>query len=234
SAVTDGTNRGRYERAQSAGVGGLGDAEQGGAALTRFGSPGLQAGARGYALQGPHLGSLILTHSWNGEIRGLKSFAPEDRPNSTLVFWTFRVMVALGFAMIGFALAGWLLRRRGRLYEARWFHRLALVMGPSGFVTLLAGWITTEAGRQPWVVYGVMRTADAASPLSTQQVGLSLMTFVLVYFLVFGTGIYYLLKLIDAGPALPDAPHTGSHAGTHGEQSGRRPLSAPDQPIDAA
>ena len=76
-------------------------------------------------------------------------------------------------------------------------------MGPSGFVSLLAGWVTTEAGRQPWVVYGVMRTSQAVSPLTTQQVGISLMTFVIVYFLVFGTGIYYMLKLMRLGPALP-------------------------------
>ncbi len=140
--------------------------------------------------------------------------------------------------MIGLALAGWLLRRRGRLYEARWFHKLALVMGPTGFIALLAGWFTTEVGRQPWVVYGVMRTADAASPLTAQQVGLSLLTFICVYFLVFGTGIYYLLKLMrNAGPALPDAPqgpHGDDGGKRHGEQSGRRPLSAPEQMIDAA
>ncbi|ATF89060.1 cytochrome ubiquinol oxidase subunit I [Burkholderia gladioli] len=232
-----GINTLKYQPAKIAAIEGLWETEQGGTALNLFGIPDMQAETTHYALKVPHLGSLILTHSWDGEIRGLKSFPAEDRPNSTLVFWTFRVMVGLGFAMIGLALAGWLLRRRGRLYEARWFHKLALVMGPTGFITLLAGWITTEAGRQPWVVYGVMRTANAASPLTTQQVGLSLLTFICVYFLVFGTGIYYLLKLINAGPALPDAPqgpHGDDGGKRHGEQSGRRPLSAPEQMIDAA
>ena len=109
-------------------------------------------------------------------------------------------MVGLGLLMIVLAVGAWFLDRRGRLYDARWFHRFALLMGPSGFVTLLAGWVTTEVGRQPWVVYGVMRTSQAMSPLTTQQVGISLMTFVVVYFLVFGTGIYYMLKLMHAGP----------------------------------
>lgn len=101
-------------------------------------------------------------------------------------------------------------------------------MGPTGFVSLLAGWITTEAGRQPWVVYGVLRTAHAASPLSTQQVGISLMAFVVVYFLVFGTGLYYMLKLMKAGPALPGAGPDDPH-GHHAVGTARRPLSAANE-----
>jgi cytochrome d ubiquinol oxidase subunit I len=106
-------------------------------------------------------------------------------------------------------------------------------MGPTGFITLLAGWVTTEAGRQPWVVYGVMRTSHAVSPLTTQQVGISLMAFVVVYFLVFGTGIYYMLKLMRSGPALPgQTPHgVAEHMPN---QTARRPLSAADHMIDAA
>lgn len=142
-------------------------------------------------------------------------------------------MVGLGLAMIGLAALAWLLRRRGRLYEAKWFHRFALAMGPTGFVSLLAGWVTTEVGRQPWVVYGVMRTSHAVSPLSTQQVSVSLMTFVVVYFLVFGTGVYYMLKLMRKGPALPgDTPDDAHDA--RPERTARRPLSAANQLIDAA
>ncbi|WP_232734604.1 cytochrome ubiquinol oxidase subunit I, partial [Burkholderia glumae] len=181
-----GINTLKYQPAKIAAIEGLWDTEPGGTALNLFGIPDMQAETTRYALQVPHLGSLILTHSWNGEIRGLKSFAPEDRPNSTLVFWTFRVMVALGFAMIGFALAGWLLRRRGRLYEARWFHRLALVMGPSGFVTLLAGWIPPDAGRQPGVGSGVMRTAHAAPPPPTQPAPLRRLPVLPGYLSAFG------------------------------------------------
>jgi cytochrome d ubiquinol oxidase subunit I len=143
-------------------------------------------------------------------------------------------MVGLGFAMIGLAALAWLLRRRGTLYESKWFQRFALVMGPTGFVSLLAGWVTTEAGRQPWVVYGVMRTAQAVSPLSVQQVSLSMMTFVIVYFLVFGTGVYYMLKLMKAGPALPDVKHDPKHdmPDTRPDHTARRPMSAVDELIE--
>jgi cytochrome d ubiquinol oxidase subunit I len=185
-----------------------------------------------YAVSIPHLGSLILTHSWDGEIRGLKEFPREDRPNSTVVFWSFRVMAGLGMLMIAMSALAWVMRRHGRIYEARWFQKFVVAMGPTGFITLLAGWITTEAGRQPWVVYGVMRTAQAASPLTAQQVGISLMAFVIVYFLVFGTGVYYLLKLMRMGPPLPDQDQGKASADTQ-SRNARRPLSAPTEMIDA-
>ncbi|WP_322053886.1 cytochrome ubiquinol oxidase subunit I [Paraburkholderia bannensis] len=244
-----GLNTREYQPAKIAAIEGIWDTEKGGTALNLFGIPDMKAETTRYAVQVPHLGSLILTHSWDGEIRGLKTFAPEDRPNSTLIFWTFRVMAGLGVLMIVLAVAGWWLRKRGTLYESRLFQRFTLLMGPTGFITLLAGWITTEAGRQPWVVYGVMRTSQAVSPLTAQQVGISLMAFVFVYFLVFGTGIYYLLKLMRKGPALPGEPSHGGHDG-HGDrddgeavvevhpaiaanQTARRPMAAADQLIDA-
>ncbi|WP_049027166.1 cytochrome ubiquinol oxidase subunit I, partial [Burkholderia cenocepacia] len=142
-----------------------------------------------------------LTHSWDGEIRGLKEFPPQDRPYSPIIFWTFRIMAGLGMLMLLTALLGLLLRKGGRLYETRWFQWFVVAMGPSGIVALLAGWITTEVGRQPWTVYGVLRTIDSVSPLDAQQVGVSLLVFVVVYFLVFGTGIYYMMKLMKRGPA---------------------------------
>jgi cytochrome bd ubiquinol oxidase subunit I len=109
------------------------------------------------------------------------------------------------------AIAGFVLRRRDRLFNSKLFQRFVLVMGPSGFISLLAGWITTEAGRQPWVVYGVMRTSQALSPITAQQVGVSLFAFVVVYSLVFGTGIYYMIKLACTGPALtPEAGGSGA------------------------
>ena len=196
-----GLNTLEHQPAKLAAMEGIWDTEHGGTALNLFGIPDMQAETTRYAVSIPHLGSLILTHSWDGEIRGLKSFAREDRPNSTVVFWSFRIMVGLGLLMIAMAVIARILNRRGRLYDAKWFHRFVLLMGPSGVVSLLAGWVTTEVGRQPWVVYGVMRTAQAASPLSAQQVGVSLMAFVVVYFAVFGTGVYYLLKLMRNGPA---------------------------------
>jgi cytochrome d ubiquinol oxidase subunit I len=226
-----GLNTREHQPAKIAAIEGLWDTEKGGTALNLFGIPDMQAETTKYAVSIPHLGSLILTHSWDGEIRGLKSFPKEDRPNSTVVFWSFRVMAGLGVAMIGFAIAAWALRRRGKLYDAKWFHRIAIAMGPTGFLSLLAGWVTTEVGRQPWVVYGVKRTIEAVSPLSAQQVGISLMAFVVIYFLVFGTGIYYMFKLMRSGPALPG--HTPDGIPDAPERTARRPLSAVDQMIDA-
>src|SRR5580692_11697953 len=138
--------------------------------------------------------------------------------------YRFRIMAGLGVLMILMSLAAWVLRRRERLFEAKWFQRVAVAMGPTGFISLLAGWTTTEAGRQPWVVYGVMRTAQAVSPVTAQQVGVSLMVFVVVYTLVFGTGIYYLLKLLKAGPALPGQTTRVPRMDDH-NHTARRPIS---------
>ncbi|XID75053.1 cytochrome ubiquinol oxidase subunit I [Alkanindiges sp. WGS2144] len=168
--------------------------------LLLFGIPDMQAEETKYALGVPYLGSLLLAHSLDGEVQGLKEFAPEDRPNSLIVFWSFRIMVGLGVLMILLGVISVCLRKTGRLYDSKAFQRFAIAMGGSGFVTLLAGWFTTEVGRQPWVIYGVMRTKDALSPVSAEQVGFTLIVFVLVYFVVFGIGIYYMLKLMKQGP----------------------------------
>ncbi len=226
-----GLNTRKYQPAKIAAIEGIWETEKGGTALNLFGIPDMEAETTKYAVQIPHLGSVILTHSWNGEIRGLKTFPKDERPNSTIVFWSFRVMAGLGVLMILMSIAGWLLHRKRKLFDARWFHRFVLIMGPSGFITLLAGWVTTEAGRQPWVVYGVMRTADAVSPVTAQQVGVSLLAFVIVYTIVFGTGIYYLLKLLRHGPALPGAP---SHTPDSSDGTARRPMSLPHQSIEGA
>jgi cytochrome d ubiquinol oxidase subunit I len=168
--------------------------------LLLFGVPDMEAERTRYAVGIPRLGSLVLTHSWNGQIPGLKDFARDERPNALIVFWSFRVMVGLGLLMI--ALGAWSvwLRWRGRLYDTRAFLRLAQWMGPAGLVAVLAGWITTEVGRQPWVVYGVLRTADAVSPHGAAPLALSLALFVVAYLFVFGVGIAYVLRLVRAGP----------------------------------
>jgi cytochrome d ubiquinol oxidase subunit I len=170
--------------------------------LTLVGWPDMEREETRWKVDVPHLGSVILTHSWDGQIPALKEFAPRDRPNSTIVFWTFRVMVALGVAMVALGVWAALARWRGTLYRSRALLRCALAMGPAGVVAILAGWMTTEIGRQPWVIHGVMRTADAVSPIGASQVGFTLALFVVVYFAVFGAGIAYMLKLIAAGPQL--------------------------------
>ena len=199
--------------------------------LYLFGLPDMQEERTKYALAIPNLGSLILTHSKDGSVQGLKDFAPEDRPNSTVVFWSFRIMVGLGMLMLLLALAGLWLRKGNQLYENKWLQRFALFMGPSGFIALLAGWFTTEVGRQPWVIYGVMRTKDALSPVSAEQVGLTLIIFVVVYCIVFGIGIYYMLKLMHKGPEFIHS--TAEEVGGVGHfKTPMRPLSAADDFID--
>jgi cytochrome d ubiquinol oxidase subunit I len=196
-----GLNTREYQPAKIAAMEGLWETEKGGTALNLVGLPDMDAETTRYAVRLPHLGSLILTHSWTGELRGLKEFAPDDRPYSPIVFWSFRVMAGIGMLMLATVVIGAALRRGGRLYEARWFQHVVLCMGPSGLIALLAGWITTEVGRQPWAVYGVLRTADAVSPVDARQVGVSLLVLVVAYALVFGAGIFYMFKLMARGPA---------------------------------
>ncbi len=224
-----GLNTLKYQPAKLAAMEGLWETHQGGTPLNLFGIPDMKAETTRHAVQIPHLGSLILTHSWDGAVRGLKSFPPEDRPNAMIVFWSFRLMVGLGGLMILLAVTGAWLYRRGRLYESRPYLRFVVAMGPAGFIALLAGWVTTEVGRQPWVVYGLLRTADAASPITHQQVSISLFIFVVVYCLVFGTGIYYLLKLLRHGPQ-PD--HAFILDTAHAVQAGRHPLQGAALSID--
>jgi cytochrome d ubiquinol oxidase subunit I len=182
---------------------------QRGAPLILFGMPDMAAERTDYAIEIPKLGSLILTHELDGEVRGLKSWPPEDRPNSLIVFWSFRVMVGLGLLMALLGFVGLWLRWRKRLYQATWFQRAALVMGPSGFIALLAGWITTEVGRQPYTVYGLLRTAESMSPIDAPAVATSLLAFVIVYVLVFGAGIFYLLRLMGRAPLLAEPEMEG-------------------------
>ncbi len=228
-----GLNTLEHQPAKIAAIEGLWETEKGGTSLNLVGWPDMREERTKYALSVPHLGSLILSHSWSGEIRGLKEFAPEDRPDSTIVFWSFRIMVGMGLLMLLLGVLGLVLRLRNKLYDTRWFQRFALMMGPSGLIALLAGWITTEVGRQPWVVYGVLRTADAASPLSSQQVGTSLLIIIIVYFLVFGSGVYYMLKLMAKGPEVGDqAADEQGDVGTGSERFGHRPMSRATDPID--
>ncbi len=170
------------------------------APLILFGLPDDAAGQTRYKVEIPLLGSLILTHGLTEPIKGLNDFPPEARPKSWLIFWTFRIMVATGLAMLAVGLWSAVARWRGQLYTAKWLHRAAFVMGPSGFLAVLCGWITTEVGRQPFTVYGVLTTAESASPLQASAVGTSLVAFIVVYFFVFGSGSFYVLRLMSKRP----------------------------------
>jgi len=181
---------------------------QRGAPLILFGMPDMQRQETRLPLQIPHLGSVILRHDWNGEIQGLKAFPPDQRPtNVPLVFWSFRIMVAVGLLMIALGFVSLWLRWRGTLYRTDWFLRWAVGMGPSGLIAVTFGWITTEAGRQPFTVYGLMRTADSVSPIAAPAVATSLVLFIVVYFIVFGAGMWYLFRLFRHPP---EAHETGA------------------------
>ena len=172
----------------------------GGAPLILFGIPDSDAKTVRYAIQIPKASSLILKHDLNAPLDGLDTIPEDEQPPVGMVFWSFRIMVGIGFAMLGIGLMSLYARARGRLYDWPLLHRLAVVMGPSGFAAVLAGWITTEVGRQPYVIYGLLRTADAASPLAAPAVAASLLAFIIVYFAVFGVGVWYILKLMGKPP----------------------------------
>ena len=172
--------------------------------LILFGWPDMEAEVTRYALEVPRLGSYILTHDWDGEVKGLKAWPKADRPNSLIVFWSFRIMVGLGVLMVMLGLWSLWLRLRARLYEARAFLWSAVLMGPAGFIAVLAGWITTEVGRQPFTVYGLLRTSESVSRIDAPAVGASLLMFIIVYFAVFGSGTVYILRLMARPPVVAD------------------------------
>ena len=172
-----------------------------GAAETLFGMPNMAKERTDYAVRIPHLGSLILTHSWNGRVPGLKEVPAADRPYSPAIFWTFRIMVGLGFLMVGLGALSLFARWRGTLYSSRLLHWFALLMAPSGIIAMLCGWVTTEMGRQPYTVYGQLRTIDSVSPIGLPGVATSLAAFAIVYFIVFGAGVVIILRLMPHPPA---------------------------------
>lgn len=222
-----GLNTLKYQPAKIAAIEGHWDNHPGEASpLILIGCPDMAREITGCKLELPYLGSLILTHSLNRQIPALRSFAPADRPYSPLLFWSFRTMAGLGFLMIGTVSWAAILRRGGKLYRCRPFLKLCLAMGPSGVLAILAGWITTEAGRQPWVVYGLMRTADAASAHPVDALATTLALFVIVYFSVFGAGFGYMLRLVRKGPVMGEGDGT--------DPGGPGTAVTPARPISAA
>jgi cytochrome bd ubiquinol oxidase subunit I len=181
------------------------DSHPNGAPLILFGLPDRQTARVKYAVEIPRLGSLILKHSPDAPLAGLDTVPRENWPPVPITFWSFRIMVGLGFLMFGLGLLSAWARWRGFLFDWRPLHRFAVAMGPAGFIAVLAGWITTETGRQPYTVYGLLRTADSVSPLAAPAVGSSLLAFVIVYFAVFAAGVIYILRLM-AQPPHPGEP----------------------------
>ncbi len=171
-----------------------------GAPLILFGIPDSAEKTVKYAIEIPKASSLILKHDPDAPLAGLDTIPDDEEPPVGIVFWSFRIMVGLGFAMLGIGMWSLLARARRKLYDWSWLHRAALALSPAGFVAVIAGWVTTEVGRQPYVVYNMLRTVDAASPLAAPAVGASLLAFVVVYFTVFGVGTWYILRLMRKNP----------------------------------
>ena len=182
-----------------------------GAPLVLFGLPDQDAGVVRYKIEVPKLSSLILKHDPNAPMAGLDSVKRSDWPYVPIVFWSFRVMVGIGFLVLALGLIGQWLRWRDDLYDTRWFHVFALAMGPAGFIAVLAGWVTTEVGRQPFTIYGLLRTAESVSPIDAPVVATSLAAFVVVYFAVFSAGVFYILRLMNT------PPHPGEQGPRDGE-----------------
>ena len=168
--------------------------------LILFGIPDDAAGETKYAIEIPKLGGLILGHDINASLKGLNDFPKDQRPNALIPFFTFRIMVGLGVLMLITGVWSLWARSRKTLFTNRWLHRAALVMGPSGFIAVLAGWYTTETGRQPFTVYGLLRTSDSLSNIDATAIGASLLAFIVVYFVVFGAGVFYILRVIAKTP----------------------------------
>jgi cytochrome d ubiquinol oxidase subunit I len=187
-----------------------------GAPLVLFAWPDQAEGKNLYAVEIPKGSSLILKHSLDAPLKGLDTVDRKDWPPVAIVFWAFRIMVGLGTLMLLLALVSLWARVRHRLYDWPLLHRFAIAMGPAGFVAVIAGWVTTEVGRQPFTVHGLLRTADSVSPLQAPAVAISLLAFIIVYFIVFGAGVYYILRLMSHSP----------HRGEQGPERG--------QPVRAA
>ncbi|MPZ35640.1 MAG: cytochrome ubiquinol oxidase subunit I [Rhodospirillales bacterium] len=187
-----------------------------GAPLVLFAWPDQAEAKNLYAVEIPKGSSLILKHSLDAPLKGLDTVDRKDWPPVAIVFWAFRIMVGMGMLMLLLAVVSLWARVRRRLYDWPLLHRFAIAMGPAGFVAVIAGWVTTEVGRQPFTVHGLLRTADSVSPLQAPAVAISLLAFIVVYFIVFGAGVFYILRLMSHSP----------HRGEEGPERG--------QPVRAA
>jgi cytochrome d ubiquinol oxidase subunit I len=193
-----GLNTLQYQPAKLAAIEGRYDTVQP-TPLTLFGIPDDKNATMRDAIDIPDLGSLILTHSWNGAIKGLKEWPADERPPVAPPFYAFRIMVGIAFLMLFMAIAGQILQIRRRL-DAGWFLRLCPFAAPLGFLAVVAGWVTTEVGRQPWTVYGLLRTADSVSPsLTGADVAISLALYIVVYLVMFPTGIAFMASIVRRG-----------------------------------
>jgi cytochrome bd ubiquinol oxidase subunit I len=209
-----GLNTGRYQPMKIAAIEARWQTGRG-VPLTLLALPDQKAATNLWPIDIPHLGSVILTHSWNGEVKGLEEVPASDHPYVPIVFFAFRAMVGVGIILLGLAILGAYLRWRGRLFTRRWFLAALILASPLGFVATIAGWVVTEAGRQPYVVYGLVRTADGATPLRAVSVGATFILFIFVYSFLMAGFLWFLVRGIVRGPE-PDTlnqPAPGSGRG---------------------
>jgi cytochrome bd ubiquinol oxidase subunit I len=200
-----GLNTREYQPTKLAAMEGLWDSGNG-VAATLLAWPDMALERNRFAIEIPHIGSVYLTHSWNGYVQGLKAVPAADRPYVPIVFFAFRIMVGIGLLLLAVALTGAVLRWRGRLFTAHWFHLVCMAVVPLGFLGVLAGWTTTETGRQPFVVYGQLRTVDTAAPLAAPAVASSLLLFVVLYGVLLLVFLWYGWRIVIHGPGTIEPP----------------------------
>lgn len=187
-----------------------------GAPLVLFAIPDAESETNKFSVEIPKLSSFILTHSWDGEVKGLKDWPKEDRPNVSLVFFFFRIMVGLGMLYAAVSLFGLFLVFRKRLIHTNWFLKVLLFLSPTGILATLSGWYVTEFGRQPWIIYNFLRTRDAASILPSVSIVISLTAITVIYLLMFWSFLYYSKTQILKGPEkLHEDDNEWLHLATH-------------------
>jgi cytochrome d ubiquinol oxidase subunit I len=195
-----GLNTRKYQPAKLAAIEAKWDTGKG-VPLTLFAIPDDKAEQNKFAIEIPSLGSMILTHDLHGEVKGLKDFPADQRPPVAIPFFAFRAMVGCAGLMLGLVLLGGWLRWRGQLYETRLYLLACQCAIPLGFIAVIAGWFVTEVGRQPWTVYGLLRTAASVSPsLASHDVTLSLLAYMAAYLLIYPSGVILLIRLVRKGP----------------------------------
>jgi cytochrome d ubiquinol oxidase subunit I len=194
-----------YQPTKLAAMEGLWDTGSG-VPMTIFAWPDMAGQRNRWAIEVPKLASLYLTHSLDGTVQGLKAVPANERPNVPIVFFAFRIMVGIGMILLAIAICGAVLRWKRRLCDTRWFQIAAVAVSPLGFIAVLAGWVTTEAGRQPYVVYGYLRTADAVSPVAAGAIATTLVAFAVIYNLLLATFLWFLVRIILRGPDDVEVP----------------------------
>jgi cytochrome bd ubiquinol oxidase subunit I len=194
-----GRNTLQYQPTKLAAMEGLWDTTRG-PPMTVIAWPDMKAARNDFALEVPHLASLYLTHSWNGTVQGLKAVPSSSWPEVPVVFFAFRIMAGVGMILLATAVTGAVLRYRRRLFDTQWFQLISMATGPLGFIAVLAGWTTTEAGRQPWVVYGLMRTADAVSPVAPAAMATTLAGFFIIYMSLLVGLLFFVVRIVLNGP----------------------------------